>query len=572
MAGCCLGALYCWFWVTTISLAYGPRFNFWQQLGGLGVSLVALVCVAYWMARQMAPLDHSAIRFWIILAAWSLGGAGLWIAMASPFSRHAALLVGFAATTWWILWAWLMFFVRWRPWTRAGVMAGLLFVASAFFVTVRADGLDGDALPRFAWRFATTRPDWPATASTLSPADSSESNTPETTAAEPRDDYPRFRGADGLGTVTGVNLERDWSKHPPRLRWRQTVGAAWSSFAVAGLQVFTQEQRGAEECVTCYDRATGRQLWVHADAAHYENASTGDGPRATPTVDGGQVFTLGATGILNALDVATGQRLWKVDILKDSGATAPAHGMVSSPLVVEDAVIVCAGGSGTSLVAYDRTTGIRLWGAGSDPAGYTSPLLVELGGQRQIIAITPDHIHGHDAATGRVLWTADLHNEQQTNCSQPYPVGANRLFASTNYGTGCTLLEIKQEGSAWNAQPLWAKRTLQTKFCSPIVYDGHASGLDDGILECVSLEDGRRKWKRGRFGHGQMLLAGDLLLIQAEDGRVGLAEAQPDKFVELGSIPALEGRTWNYPALAGNQLFIRNDREAACYELPRAGN
>jgi outer membrane protein assembly factor BamB len=356
------------------------------------------------------------------------------------------------------------------------------------------------------------------------------------------------------------------------LHWRIEVGAAWSGFAVSGSRAFTQEQRGPEECVTCYDRSTGRPLWVHSDPAHYENASTGDGPRATPTIDRGQVFTLGATGILNALDAATGERQWSVDIVKDAGAIAPAHGMVSSPLVVDDLVVVSAGGENASLVAYDRHSGTRVWGAGSDPAGYTSPLLVKLDGQRQIVVVTTEHIHGHDALTGQVLWTVPFGNEQQTNCSQPVPIGVDRLFASTNYGTGCTLLELTREGSAWQAKPLWSKRTLQTKFCSPVVHEGYAYGLDDGILECVSLEDGRRQWKRGRFGHGQLMLVDDLLLIQAEDGHVALVAAQPQELTELSSIPALEGRTWNYPALAGSELFIRNDRQAACYELPLQGH
>jgi outer membrane protein assembly factor BamB len=142
------------------------------------------------------------------------------------------------------------------------------------------------------------------------------------------------------------------------------------------------------------------------------------------------------------------------------------------------------------------------------------------------------------------------------------------LFASTNYGVGCQLLEVRRDGPAWHVHPAWSNRTMQTKFCSAVVRDGHAYGLDDGILECISLIDGSRRWKRGRYGHGQLLLADDLLVIQAEDGRVALVEATPEKFSELGLFQALDGRTWNYPALAGGELFVRNDRQAACYELP----
>jgi outer membrane protein assembly factor BamB len=186
----------------------------------------------------------------------------------------------------------------------------------------------------------------------------------------------------------------------------------------------------------------------------------------------------------------------------------------------------------------------------------------------QVVVVTPRTVVAHDAADGAVLWSTPLENETNTNCSQPCPVGENRLFASTNYGVGCKLFEVSRDDQAWHVRPAWSNRTMQTKFSSAVVRDGHAYGLDDGILECISLADGRRRWKRGRYGHGQLLLADDLLLIQAEDGRVALVEAVPERFSELAVFQALDGRTWNYPALAGGDLFVRNDREAACYELP----
>jgi outer membrane protein assembly factor BamB len=365
-------------------------------------------------------------------------------------------------------------------------------------------------------------------------------------------------------------LSRSWASRKPILQWRHAVGPAWSGLVVADARVFTQEQRGDDECVVCYDRHTGDERWVHCDAAHYKNAGAGDGPRATPTVDGQFVFALGATGILNCLDRDTGTRHWTVNILTDNEAQAPGHGTVGSPLVAGDLVVVCAGGTkGASLVAYDKGAGKRAWRAGNDPAGYASPSLIQLAGRPQILIINSRSLNAHDPQTGEILWTFPWRNDQETNCSQPFPVGVHGLFISADYGTGCALLDIAQgDGGKWNAKPLWSNRGLQTKFCSVVVHDGHAYSFDDEVLECVSLAGGRRKWKRGRYGHGQLLLADDLLVIQAEDGRVVLVEATPEAQRELGAFQALDGKTWNNPALAGRQLFVRNDHEAACYELP----
>jgi outer membrane protein assembly factor BamB len=439
----------------------------------------------------------------------------------------------------------------------------LVGASCAFLIFATTDGLDGNGQPNVVWRFALGQAAPLSVASLPDEAVAGDANRDETS------EYPRYRGANGLGTVHGAGLAHDWSGNPPALLWRKPVGVGWSAFAIAGRQAMTQEQRGEEECVVCYDRHTGRELWVHRDAAYYQYPGTGDGPRATPTIDGDRVYSLGATGILNCLDRQRGEWHWTTNILKDHAAQAPVHGMVNSPLVVGNVVVVSAGGANQgSLVAYDKTTGQQAWSSGSDAAGYSSPMLVTCGGAPQIVIVNAKTLCGHDSQSGELLWTLPWENDTATNCSQPYPVGENRLFASTDYGKGCALVEITQSAGQWHVEPLWTSRAMQTKFSSAVVFEGNAYGLDDGILECVSLAGGRRQWKRGRYGHGQLLLADDLLVIQAEDGRVVLVEASPDSHRELGEFQALKDKTWNHPALAGRQLFVRNDHEAACYELP----
>ncbi|HJT34298.1 MAG TPA: PQQ-binding-like beta-propeller repeat protein [Pirellulales bacterium] len=366
-----------------------------------------------------------------------------------------------------------------------------------------------------------------------------------------------------------MRLARDWSARPPRLIWRVSIGQGWGGFAVADGLAFTQEQRGDLEAVVCYELATGRQRWIHTDAVCFRSPTAGDGPRATPAIGGADVYTLGATGILNCLDVRTGRRRWSVDVLADNRAGNLFHGLSGSPLVVGEAVLVSAGGAhGRSLAAYDRRTGSRLWSGGDDAAGYGSPLLCRVAGQRQIVILNRPGLTAHDPRTGKVLWSFPWSNVQETNCSQPVPLGVDRVLVSTGYGKGSGLLAVRRTNDQWSAEAIWTSPGLKCKFCSAVVRAGFAYGLDDGVLACLDLVDGRRRWRAGRYGHGQLLLVDDLLLIQAESGEVVLVKATPDEHRELARFAALEGKTWNYPALAGTLLLVRNDHEAACYELP----
>jgi outer membrane protein assembly factor BamB len=565
MALCAAAVLYCWAWVVTTWVGFGFYRTIWRWIGGEVAGLGLLVGLAAWQARATLTTSGGGIRYGVLAVIWTLAALLAWYVVVSPFSRDDAVASVYVTSTWWLFWAWLMFFVAWRWRARLGVLTLLIAVAAVYLAAVQADGLDGDGRPRLVWRLRTRE----------NPRDTSSdravaTDIMEAEQTESKGDYPRFRGLDCLATARGVNLARDWSRNQPVLRWRHGVGVGWSSLVAAGSQVFTQEQRAERESVVCYDRATGRELWVHGDEAHYQFPNTGDGPRATPTVDGESVFALGATGFLNCLDRSSGVARWTVNIVEDNAAQAPGHGMCGSPLIVDDLVVVSAGGpKDASLVAYDKSSGKRRWRAGNDPAGYASPQLIELAGTRQIVIVNTTEIVSHDPSGGQILWSFPWKNDTQTNCSQPCPVGTDRLFISSDYGKGCALLELSRDDAGrWHVEPLWTSRAMQTKFASPVAYGQHAYGLDDGILSCVSLADGRRLWKRGRYGHGQLLLADDILVVLAEDGRVALVEATPDEHRELATMQALDGKTWNHPALAGRQLFIRNDHEAACYELP----
>jgi outer membrane protein assembly factor BamB len=496
------------------------------------------------------------------LLGWVVVNAGLLVWVAAPRMPLWQLEIVFIASTVWVLWlAWLgVWPLRWAA--RLGMLALWLALGALGPALIRVEGFTGDttsATPSlvFAWR-EWTKPTYETAAgrAALTP-------TP--------DDFPRFLGPAGTGVLANVRIAGDWTATSPRERWRRPVGEGWGGFVVVGHYAFTQEQRGEQECVTCYRLDTGGPVWVHEDAARYDGIG-GPGPRATPAFADGRLYAVGATGLLNCLDAATGRRLWSVNIQEDNGASKIEHGVCASPLVDGERVIVCpTGAGGPSLVAYHRETGSRLWQAGTDRASYASPMLATLGGVRQILLATNAGMTGHDAADGRVLWRAEWTSTEKINASQPIAgaAGPDTVLLSTGYGKGAALFGVRRGSQGWDVDgPRWTSLALKTKFTTPVLDRGYVYGLDDGILACVDPQTGKRRWKDGRYGHGQVLLAGDRLIVQAEGGAVVLVEPSPEGLRERGRIAALPGKTWNNPALAGRYLLVRNDREAACYELP----
>lgn len=398
------------------------------------------------------------------------------------------------------------------------------------------------------------------------------------------DDSPTFLGPsrDGVYHESHGKLARDWAAKPPRELWRKNVGEACSSFAIAGKYGFTQEQTDdmEAELVTCYDLTDGAQQWVHADSPGYDWFLGGLGPRATPVFHQGKLYALGSAGLLNCLDPTTGKVLWKHDVSQEHSAKAPMWGKSSSPLIVPtkahgDLVVISAGGeAGHSLVAYSAADGRPIWHAGDDPSGYATPQLVTLGGVQQIVIVNFQTVSGHDPETGAVLWKYETWNGSEPKVPQTIVVDERRVLISAGYGVGCRMLDIAPSDSGkWEVKELWKAKSLKPKFMNPIKRGDFVYGIDDGaFLVCIALADGKVQWRSKRdsnYDHAQIILVDDLLIVQAETGDVALVEADPTKFNELGRFTALpEGRTWNVPVLWGDKLVLRNNKQAAVYELP----
>ena len=382
--------------------------------------------------------------------------------------------------------------------------------------------------------------------------------------------WPGFRGQDRDGIYRGP-IRLSWDGLTPM--WKKPVGGGRASFAVAGSRAFTIEQRKNEEVVAAYDVQTGRELWANAWRERFNSKlmglwGGGEGPRSTPTWHDGLVYALGARGELRCLDAVTGKLVWRTNILSDAGATNLTWGMAGSPLVAGDAVIVQPGGSnGRSVAAYDRRTGKPLWTALDDKTAYASPMQVTIGGVRQLAIVTAGRLVGLSLDRRDVLWEFPWSTDHDASAAQPVVIGENRIFYSSGYGTGAVVLELTKTGDKFSVREIWRNIRMKNRQSTSILQDGFIYGLDEGILACVDVATGDLKWKGGRYGHGQMLLADGHLVIITEDGELVLVAATPEKLREVARVPALDGDTWNVPAFAEGILLVRNTKEMAAFDL-----
>ena len=387
-----------------------------------------------------------------------------------------------------------------------------------------------------------------------------------------RVEWPGFRGPERDGIARGVRIETDWSKSPPVALWRRPIGPGWSSFAVRGDLVYTQEQRGEDEVVSCYKLSTGEPVWRHRDAARFYAAESGPGPLGTPTVHNGRVYTFGATGIVNALDAGNGAVMWSRNAATDTGARNPGWGFASSPLVVKDVVIVAASGR---LVAYDLASGNPRWVRTTGGGGYSSPHLATIDGLAQVLLLSGGGVTSVAPADGSLLWQHSW--MEGLSIVQPAlaPDGTVLVASGdTMGGAGIRRLAVAHRPAGWSVEERWTSRGLKPYFNDFVVHKGHAYGFDGSILACIDLQDGQRKWKGGRYGQGQLMLLADqdVLLVLSAEGELALVSATPDQFKEVSRFKAIEGKTWSHPAVVGDVLLVRNDQEMAAFRLSRAGH
>ena len=394
-------------------------------------------------------------------------------------------------------------------------------------------------------------------------------STPPPQASSPPGPYwTDFRGPNRDGHYREMKILTDWPSDGLTELWRQRVGGGYASMVIAQGKAFTIEQRRDREVVAAYDIGTGREVWTNSWPAHFQESMGGDGPRATPTWHEGFLYALGATGEFRRLDAETGKVSWGLNILRDNGAGNITWGMSASPLIVDDKVIVLPGGaSGSSVVAYDKESGKPVWKSLSDKTSYTSPMVVTLAGRRQLIVVSARRVAGLTVADGTLLWDYPWETQYDINVAQPLILGENRFFISAGYGHGAAVVEVSTTQQGYAARKIWGNIQIKNKFTSSVLHEGHIYGLDERILVCVDSATGERKWKSGRYGFGQLVLADGHLIVLSERGELALVKATPERHIELARFPAIQGKTWNHPAISGGWLLVRNTTEMACYKI-----
>jgi outer membrane protein assembly factor BamB len=476
-------------------------------------------------------------------------------------------------TTSWVAWIVVSRFLSW-PDRRIGLLV-VFVLAWGYFTLIRFDGVDGEFKSYTSFRWTPTAEDKyreELAAGRVGRAETVDAAAPALTLQP--GDWPEFRGPNRDNRLTGVRIATDWQTNAPKPLWRHRVGPGWSSFAVVGTHLYTQEQLGEEEMVSCYDADTGALLWVHKDAARYTEPVAGPGPRATPTFHEGKLYTQGAAGNLNCLDALTGKVLWSHDIKADADVKEPPMwGFSASPLVVAGVVTTFAGGAGGKCVlGYDANSGKLAWSAGDGKLSFCSMQKAHLGGAEQLLISTDKGLTAFDPARGTVLWQHDWETKEVARIVQPAVLEGDDVVIGTGFDFGTRRIHVGRGSDGWSTQEVWTKTTFKPYYNDFVVHGGHLYGFDGLFFTCISLDSGERKWRERGYGNGQVLLLPDqdLLLILSEKGEVALVVAKPDARKEVARFQAIEGKTWNHPVLARGKLFVRNGEEMACYQLKEA--
>jgi outer membrane protein assembly factor BamB len=529
-----------------------------------GPALCLLPLLVWWVAFSRARWFD---RILIPLAFAIAGGST--VLFCHPSFYFGLIMYSISAVSaLWVLWLLVGQFLP-----SSVCRVGLLLVIAlgwSFFILLRMEGVDGSFSPELSWRWTLTAEER-YMAERAANKTASDGNATPATAAVDQGDWPGFRGAARDGRLTGVKIETDWANHPPKKLWSHLIGPGWSSFAVIGQRVYTQEQRDKVEAVVCFDAATGKEIWSHEDETRFTEDVSGAGPRATPTFHDGKIYVLEAKGQLICLDATTGKKLWGKEVTADGEAKVPTWAFSSSPLVHDGIVTVFAGGpNGKAVLGYDANSGDLKWSSGKGQLSYCSPQPAKLNGVDQILITTDEGVQAFEPKGGAVLWE---HNwkpmDGMARVVQPNLIdGSGDLLVGTGFGKGTRRLRAPGAGEQ-EAKEIWTSTAISPYYNDFVVHKGFLYGFDGAFFVCVNLENGDGCWRERGYGNGQVLLLADqdLLLVLSEKGEVALLEANSEKRVELGKFKAIKGKTWNHPVIAHGKLFVRNGEEIACYQL-----
>ena len=513
----------------SVWLLFASRLR-WRERIGLAAAGVVSPAVAFFLSVHEAALQTTMFCYGVPLAIFLVTGA------LTVFERRQQ---------------------------RTILAALVLSLGWLIFPLLRNEGFDGSYYPEFSWRWGpqheATLPPVPSVQAALGGAELPDGLS-----------WPQFRGPEGNGAAGGALPELDWAARRPKELWRVTVGPGWSSFAYESGRLFTQEQRGVNECVSCYSAQNGTLIWSHADASRFAEAVSGAGPRSTPSVARGRVYALGGKGLLTCLAAADGKRLWQRNLVSELKAPVPNWGFSGSPLVLGDLLIVYAGAAGDNgLIALDVQTGNTRWGFASTGMNYTTARPMTLAGVECVVFCDGRGVHALSPGDGKPLWTFRPKDWQGPGMVDPQQVSPAGLVVALGDGVGLARLEVAKQDGQWRVDEAWSTDSLCPSFNDFVVLDGHVYGFNQALFTCLDVRTGELKWEGGHYGFGQAVLvkSSAQIIVAAENGDAVLLRAEPRRLDENARFPVLNGKTWNHPVVVGSRLFMRNGKAAVCLRL-----
>lgn len=379
-------------------------------------------------------------------------------------------------------------------------------------------------------------------------------------------EWPQYRGPLRDGR-SAESVATTWPPGGPRKVWQAKLGTGYSGVVVAGGRLYTVFGQGGDELLAALDVATGKELWrLRLDSDRPD--SMGAGPRSTPVVAGGRVFAVGARGKLVAADAASGAVAWKVDLVSEFGAKVPQWGISTSPLVEGDALMLDVGGrSGFSLMAFDAASGKVRWSSQADTPGYSSPLVITVGGLSQVLFFTGTSLVSVSPVDGKSYWRIPWETSYDVNAAMPVFIAPDLVFISSSYDKGAQVVRVKVQGQSASVEPVWRSRVMKNHFNSSVLVDGFLYGFDDGTLKCIEAATGTEKWKARGYGKGSLLVADGTLVVLSDDGQLVFAPATPAGFTERSIFQVLNGKTWTMPTLADGRLYLRSEGELVALDV-----
>jgi len=388
-------------------------------------------------------------------------------------------------------------------------------------------------------------------------------------AANSTSDWPQWLGPNRNGISAETGLLKSWPATGPKILWRIPLGEGFSGVSISQGRAYTLFSQGNDEFVVCLAAATGKELWRARSGSTFKDTN-GNGPRSTPTVHSEVVYALGAHGKLFALQTAGGKKLWSHDLKKEFKTSGPARdgGFSTSPLIEGNLLLVEAGGGeGNSFIAFNKQSGAMVWKVESDRAAFASPIAITVNGVRQIVFFSATGAIAMSPADGKVFWRLPWKTDDDVNAATPLFIPPDKVFISSGYDVGATLLRIKADNATARIEEIWKSKVMQNIYTSSILQGDYLYGFDGGMLKCIELNTGAEKWTQRGFGVGTLIYADGHLIVLGDKGKLALVEAAPTGYKEKAVAEILDGRCITVPALAGGKLYLRNAKELICLDV-----